>query len=62
MKGNDAMTLEITKAELETLKGILIVEQNDLRELVENEDNPRDRKSLKAELDRVSSMLNKIKE
>ncbi len=56
------MTLEITKAELETLKGILIVEQNDLKELVENEDNPRDKKSLKAELDRVSSMLNKIKE
>ena len=56
------MKLEITKAELETLKGILIVEQNDLKELVENEDNPRDRKSLKAELDRVSSMLKKIKE
>ncbi len=55
------MTLDISKAELETLKGILIVEQNDLKELVENEDNPRDKKSLQAELNRVNSMLNKIK-
>lgn len=55
------MTLDISKAELETLKGILIVEQNDLKELVVNEDNPRDKKSLQAELNRVNSMLNKIK-
>ena len=55
------MTLDISKAELETLKGILIVEQNDLKELVENEDNPRDKKSLQAELNRVNSMLNNMK-
>ena len=55
------MIIELTKAEVQTLKGVLLVEQNDLKELIDNEDNSRDKKSLLAELDRVESLLKKIK-
>ena len=37
------MIIELTKAEVQTLKGVLLVEQNDLKELIDNEDNSRDK-------------------
>ena len=53
--------LELTSKETETLKGILLVEKSDLEDLVAEEENVRDKKSLKEELKRVESMLDKLK-
>ena len=52
--------LELTPKEIETLKGILLVEKSDLEDLVAEEENARDKKSLNDELKRVESMLNKL--
>ena len=52
--------LELTPREVETLKGILLVEKSDLENLVAEEENARDKKGLNDELKRVESMLNKL--
>lgn len=53
--------LDLSNKEMNTLKGILLVEQQDLKELIESADNAKDKKELEGELERVNSMLQKIK-
>lgn len=52
--------LELTNAEKRTLIGILKVEKSDLEELIQQKDNPKDKKELEGELERVNSMLQKL--
>ena len=52
--------LELTPREAETLKGVLLVEQNDLEDLIADEKDARDKRELKEELKRVESMLSKL--
>lgn len=52
--------LDLTNREANTLKGILLVEQQDLKELIESADNSKDKKELEGELERVNSMLQKL--
>ena len=52
--------LELTERETQTLQGILLVEQNDLKDLISDENNVKDKEELEAELARVESMLNKL--
>lgn len=53
--------LDLSNKEANTLKGILLVEQQDLKDLIETADNAKDKKELEGELERVNSMLQKIK-
>lgn len=53
--------LDLSNKEMNTLKGILLVEQQDLKDLIESADNAKDKKELEGELERVNSMLQKIK-
>ena len=59
--GEKVPVLELTNKEANTLKGILLVEKSDLEELMSNEDNAKDKKELEGELERVDSMLQKLK-
>ena len=52
--------LELTNAEKQTLIGVLKVEKSDLEELIQQEDNPKDKKGLEQELERVNSILEKL--
>lgn len=52
--------LDLTNKEANTLKGVLLVEQQDLKDLIESADNVKDKKELEGELERVSSMLKKL--
>ena len=52
--------LDLSSKEANTLKGILLVEQQDLKELIETADNSKDKKELESELERVNSMLQKF--
>ena len=52
--------LDLSNKEANTLKGILLVEQQDLKDLIESSDNAKDKKELEGELERVNSMLQKI--
>lgn len=52
--------LELTNAEKQTLIGVLKVEKSDLEELIQQEDNPQDKKGLEQELERVNSILEKL--
>lgn len=52
--------LELTNAEKQTLIGILKVEKSDLEELIQQEDNLKDKKGLEQELERVNSILEKL--
>ncbi len=52
--------LDLSSKEANTLKGILLVEQQDLKELIETADNSKDKKELESELERVNSMLQKL--
>ena len=52
--------LDLSNKEANTLKGILLVEQQDLKELIESADNAKDKKELEGELERVNSMLKKL--
>ena len=52
--------LDLSSKEANTLKGILLVEQQDLNELIETADNSKDKKELEGELERVNSMLQKL--
>jgi len=62
LKGGVRMpVLDLTNREANTLKGILLVEQQDLKELIESADNSKDKKELEGELERVNSMLQKLK-
>ena len=61
LKGGAKMPiLELSNKEANTLKGILIVEQQDLKNLIESVDNSKDKKELEGELKRVNSMLQKL--
>ncbi len=52
--------LDLSSKEMNTLKGILLVEQQDLKDLIESADNAKDKKELEGELERVDSMLKKL--
>ena len=52
--------LDLTNKEANTLKGVLLVEQQDLKDLIETSDNSKDKKELEGELERVNSMLQKL--
>lgn len=52
--------LDLSSKEMNTLKGILLVEQQDLKDLIESADNAKDKKELEGELERVDSMLQKL--
>ena len=52
--------LELTEREAQTLQGVLLVEQNDLKELIADEKNAKDKEELEAELARVKSILQKL--
>ena len=52
--------VDLTEKEVQTLKGVLLVEQQDLKDLIESADNVKDKKELEGELERVSSMLKKL--
>lgn len=61
LKGGVMMPiLDLSNKEANTLKGVLLVEQQDLKELIETSDNPKDKKELEGELERVNSMLQKL--
>ena len=61
LKGGAKMPiLELSNKEANTLKGILIVEQQDLKNLIESVDNSKYKKELEGELKRVNSMLQKL--
>lgn len=53
--------LELSKDEIRTLQGVLLVEQYDLTELIEKADNAKDKQELEKELINVESIINKIK-
>lgn len=53
--------LDLTKEELETLYGVLITEYQEIKDLLEVVDGS-DKKELLQELERVNSIINKIKE
>ena len=53
--------LELTEREVQTLRGILLVEQSELQELISNEESKKDKNELESELKRVISILNKLK-
>jgi hypothetical protein len=62
LKGGGRMpVLDLSSKEANTLKGILLVEQQDLKDLIETAYNSKDKKELEGELERVNSMLQKIK-
>ena len=51
LKGGVMMpVLDLSNKEANTLKGVLLVEQQDLNELIETSDDPKDKKNLKANL------------
>ena len=52
--------LDLTNKEANTLKGVLLVEQQDLKDLIETSDDSKDKKELESELERVNSMLQKL--
>ena len=58
--GEKVPVLELTNAEKQTLIGILKVEKSDLEELIQQEENPKDRTGLEQELERVNSILEKL--
>lgn len=61
LKGGAKMpVLELSNEEANTLKGILKVEKYDLEELIKQEDNPKDKKGLEQELERVYSIFEKL--
>jgi len=61
LKGGVMMPiLDLSNKEANTLKGVLLVEQQDLKDLIETSDNAKDKKELEGELERVNSMLQKL--
>lgn len=61
LKGGVIMpVLDLSNKEAQTLKGILLVEQQDLKDLIESADSTKDKKELEGELERVNSMLQKL--
>lgn len=51
--------VNLTEKEVQTLKGVLLVEQQDL---IESADNAKNKNELEGELERVNSMLDKLKQ
>jgi len=55
-------TLELTPAQVTTLTGILKTEEVTLKDIIEEEDNSKDLRSLKSELKNVQNILSKLKD
>ena len=50
------VVLNLTKEEANTLKGILLVEEQELIDLIDSSDDAKDKKELEGELKRVQSI------
>ena len=55
-------TLELTPAQVTTLTGILKTEEATLKDIIDEEDNSKDLRSLKSELKNVQNILSKLKD
>ena len=55
-------TLELTPAQVTTLTGILKTEEATLKDIIEEEDNSKDLKSLKSELKNVQNIPSNLKD
>lgn len=55
------IVLNLTEREAQTLKGILLVEQEELKDLIETSNDVKDKKELEGELARVESLLIRLK-
>ena len=55
-------SLELTSAQVTTLIGILKTEEATLKDIIEEEDNSKDLRSLKSELKNVQNILSKLKD
>ena len=55
-------TLELKTSQVTTLIGILKTEEVTLKDIIEEEDNSKDLKSLKSELKNVQNILSKLKD
>lgn len=53
--------LNLTDREVQTLVGILLVEQEELKDLIETSNDVKDKKELEGELERVESIKAKLK-
>ena len=60
MEVKELIVLNLSEREAQTLKGILLVEQEELKDLIETSNDVKDKKELEEELVRVESMLDKI--
>lgn len=52
--------LELTSKEQQTLAGVLLVEQSDLKELIAKSEDEKDKQELKHELVNVKSIIEKL--
>lgn len=52
--------LELTSKEKQTLTGVLLVEQSDLKELISKSEDKKDKKELEHELANVESIIEKL--
>ena len=57
MEVKELVVLNLSEREAQTLKGILLVEQAELKDLIETSNDVKDRKELEDELVRVESIL-----
>ena len=55
-------TLELTTSQVTTVIGILKTEEVTLKDIIEEEDNSKDLRSLKSELKNVQNILSKLKD
>ena len=60
MEVKELIVLNLSEREAQTIKGVLLVEQEDLKDLIKDCDNAKDKKELEGELQRVESIINKI--
>lgn len=54
------IVLNLTEREAQTLKGILLVEQEELKDLIETSNDVKDKKELEGELARVEKIMHQI--
>ena len=54
------MILELESKEKQTLTGVLLVEQSDLKELIAKSEDERDKQELEHELANVESIIEKL--
>ena len=60
MEDNNMTKFNLTEDEARTLKGVLLVEQSDLKELISKSEDEKDRQELEHELANVESIIEKL--